>query len=139
MPAKTTSARTAYWLWPSLLLLGCATAVIAWLLVTLATGHQSGWMALLAALEISAMLRLGTLRPGRARIAIACIALITTISAANWGIASTQIGAAMGMDPWTSALKMGPHLAWTLATLTNGTSDWLCYAAALMLGAWIAR
>lgn len=139
MPPKTASARTAHWLWPPLLLLGCMTAVIAWMLVMLATGRQSGWMALLGALEIAWMLRLGTLQAGRLRIAIATVATLAVIVTANWGIASAQIGASMGLDPWASALKMGPSLAWTLLSLANGGFDWLCYAAALVGAAWSAR
>ena len=139
MPLKTASARTAHWLWPPLLLLGCATVVIAWLLVTLTTGRQSGWMALLAAFEIVWVLRLGTLRTGRIAAAIATLATAATIVASNWAIASTQLGAAMGLDPWASALKMGPHLAWTLLSMANGGVDWLCYAIALALAVWTAR
>lgn len=139
MPPKTASARTAHWLWPPLLLLGCVTAVIAWMLVTLATGRQSGWMALLGALEIAWMLRLGTLQPGRWRIAAATLATLTVIVAANWGIASAQIGASLGLDPWASSLKMGAGLAWTLLSMANGGFDWLCYVIALIVAAWSAR
>ncbi|WP_140723736.1 hypothetical protein [Pseudomonas sp. Hp2] len=139
MPPKNASARTAHWLWPPLLLLGGVTAVIAWMLVALATGRQAGWMAPFAALEIAWMLRLGTLQAGRARTAVALLATVAAIAAANWGIASAQIGAAMGLDPWASALKMGPGLAWTLLSLANGGLDWFCYVAALLVAAWVSR
>lgn len=49
MPPTTASARTAHWLWPPLLLLGCVTALIAWLLIALTLGNQAGWMAVVAA------------------------------------------------------------------------------------------
>ncbi|MFT4248393.1 MAG: hypothetical protein QM581_10240 [Pseudomonas sp.] len=139
MPPKTASARTSHWLWPPLLLLGCVTAVIAWMLVMLATGRQSGWMALLGALEIVWLLRLGALQPGRLRVAVAMSATLAVIVTANWGIAAAQIGAALGLDPWASALKLGPHLAWTLLSLAHAGLDWFCYAAALALAAWSSR
>ena len=111
MPPTSAPARTAHWLWPPLLLLGCVTALIAWILVALALRHQSGWMAVLGALE----------------------------EAANWGIASAQLGGALGLDPWTSSLKMGAGLAWTLLQLANTGFDLACYVAALGLGWWASR
>ncbi|HBK45427.1 MAG TPA: hypothetical protein DDZ67_03120 [Xanthomonadaceae bacterium] len=139
MPPNTASARTAHWLWPPLLLLGSVTAVIAWMLVALATRHQSGWMAVLAALEVAWMLRLGTLPRGRLRTVCSLLATVAVIAAANWGIASAQIGAVMGLDPWASALKMGLGYAWTLSTLANSGLDLACYVAALALAWWVAR
>jgi hypothetical protein len=139
MPPMPASARSAHWLWPPLLLLGGATAVIAWMLVALGTGSQAGWMAVLAALEIVWMLRLGTLRAGRLRTGVALVATLLVIIASNWGIASAQIGAVMGLDPWSSALKMGTGLAWTLLSLANSGLDWACYAAALLLAWLLAR
>lgn len=139
MPPTTASARTAHWLWPPLLLLGCITALIAWMLIALALGNQAGWMAVLVALEIVWMLRLGTLGAGPLRIGIAVVATALIIVGANWGIASAQLGNALGLDPWTSAQKMGTGLAWTLLQLANNGFDLLCYAAALVLAWWAAR
>ncbi|APP79617.1 MULTISPECIES: hypothetical protein [Xanthomonas] len=139
MPPTTASARTAHWLWPPLLLLGCVTALIAWMLIALALGHQAGWMALLVALEVAWMLRLGTLRAGSVRIGITLVATVLVIVGANWGIASAQLGGSLGLDPWTSAQKMGAGLAWTLLQLANSGFDLACYLAALVLGWWAAR
>jgi hypothetical protein len=139
MPPKTASARTAHWLWPPLLLLGSVTAVIAWILVSLTTGRQCGWMALLSALEIAWMLRLGTLQAGRLRIGVATITTLIVILVSNWGIASAQVGGSMGLDPWASAVKMGPNLAWTLLSLANSGFDWVCYGLALVVAAWSSR
>ncbi|HEY0333853.1 MAG TPA: hypothetical protein VGC74_09115 [Stenotrophomonas sp.] len=139
MPPKTASARTAHWLWPLLLLLGCVTAVIAWLLVAMTRGDQAGWMALLCAAEVAWMLRLGNLQGGRLRVLVAVVATALVVVAANWAIAAAHIGVAMGLDPWTSSLKLGAGLAWTLLSLANSTWDWLCYVLALGLAAWISR
>lgn len=91
MPPTSAPARTAHWLWPPLLLLGCVTALIAWILVALALGHQSGWMAVLVALEVAWMLRLGTLPAGPLRVGITLVSTVALIVAANWGIASAQL------------------------------------------------
>lgn len=137
MPPTTASARTVHWLWPPLLLLGCLTAIIAWLLMALAMGNQAGWMAVVAALEIVWMLRLGTLHAGRFRIGVAVVTTALIIIGTNWGIASAQLGGPLGLDPWTSAQKMGANLAWTLLKLANNGFDRLCYITALLV-AWSA-
>ncbi|APO96636.1 hypothetical protein [Xanthomonas vesicatoria] len=139
MPPTSASARTAHWLWPPLLLLGSVTALIAWLLIALALGNQAGWMAVLVALEVAWMLRLGTMRAGRLRIGVAVATTALVIVGANWGIASAQLGGSLGLDPWTSAQKMGPRLAWTLLQLANNAFDLLCYAAAVIVAWWAAR
>ncbi|WP_372391618.1 hypothetical protein ACCQ05_16775 [Xanthomonas sp. NCPPB 3582] len=139
MPPTTAPARTAHWLWPPLLLLGCVTALIAWLLIALALGNQAGWMAVLVAVEVVWMLRLGTLQGGPLRIGVAVVATAAVIIATNWGIASAHVGGSLGLDPWTSAQKMGPGLAWTLLQLANNGFDLLCYATALVLACWAAR
>ena len=50
--------------------------------------------------------------------------------AANWLIAAAYVGGPMGLTPWESALRMGPHFAWTLLSLANGLGEliWLCIA-----------
>ena len=137
MAPKTASAGTVHWLWPLLLLLGCLTAIIAWLLVALSTGQQAGWMALLVALECAFMLRLGTFPPGRARAILATAATGLVIVASQWAIASAQIGMVMGLDVLASSLRMGPRLAWQLLSLANTGFDLACMAAGLIL-AWFA-
>lgn len=123
----------------SLLLLGCSIALIAWILIALVSEHQAGWFAFAVALDVAGMLHLGTLRRGWLRLSVALTATLGTILAANWGIAATQIDIVMGLDPWSSALKMGPRLAWTLSTLANQSFDLICYAAAFLLSWGLAR
>jgi hypothetical protein len=139
MPPSSPPARTAHWLWPSLLCLGSFTALIAWMLVALSLGHQAGWMAVPVALEIAWMLRLGTLPRGKLRIAVAVLATALVIVAANWGIAAAQMGAGMGLDPWDSSLKMGARYAWTLSVLANRPSDLLWLGIGLVVAYFSAR
>ncbi|KRG45946.1 hypothetical protein ARC20_06980 [Stenotrophomonas panacihumi] len=139
MPPKTASARTSHWLWPLLLLLGCATALIAWLLVALSLGQQAGWMAILVALESAFMLRLGTFRPGTARAVIAVVATLGVILSAQWAIASAQMGFVMGLDVLASCLRMGPRLAWLLSSMANGWFDLACWAVGLVVAWVVAR
>lgn len=119
--------RSNHWLWPLLLLLGSSAMALAWMMAALATGTQAGWMAVLAALEVAWMLRLGGFKPGRARYLIAIAAVVVIAVVANWFIASAYIGGPMGLTPWESALRMGPRLAWTLLSLANGLGEaiWL--------------
>lgn len=138
-PAPPPASRTQHWLWPLLLLLGSVTLAIAWLMVALATGSQAGWMAIAAAAEAAWMLRLGTLPGGRPRIAVAMLATLLIALAANWGIAAAYIGGPMGLVPWESALRLGPHLAWTLIGLANGTAEILWLLTGLVAAWWLAR
>ncbi|MCD7098153.1 hypothetical protein [Stenotrophomonas sp. MMGLT7] len=139
MSASPASARSHHWLWPLLLLLGAVTITVAWIMLALASGRQSGWMALVAALESAWMLRLGGLRRRGARIAVAMAATAAVVVAANWGIASAYIGGAMGLDLWSSLLKMGPYYAWTLSALANTPLDLLWVPVALVVAAFAAR
>lgn len=139
MPPKTASASTSHWLWPLLLLLGCATALIAWLLVALGLGHQAGWMAMAVALESAFMLRLGTFRPGAARGAVAVLATAVVIVAAQWAIASAQMGMVMGLDVLASSVRMGPRLAWLLSSMANSWVDLACWGVGLGLAWWVGK
>ena len=134
-PVSTSASRSRHWLWPTLLLLGSITLVVAWLLLALSTGTQAGWMAVLAALEAAWMLRLGTFRPGPARAALAMLATILIAAAANWLIAAAYVGGPMGLTPWESALRMGPHFAWTLLSLANGLGELIWLSIGLLV-AW---
>lgn len=130
--------RTHHWFWPAMLLMGSALAVLAWVVVALASGRQAGWMAVVAALEVSWMLQLGTLRRGPLRLLVTLASVLAIAVAANWGIVAGHIGAMMGLGLFDSASRLGPHLAWTYAGLLNSRLDMAWLAAALMLGAWLA-
>ncbi|HYG06960.1 MAG TPA: hypothetical protein VD865_11215 [Stenotrophomonas sp.] len=139
MPPTPASARTSHWLWPLLLLLGCVTALIAWLILALALGQQTGWMAILVALESAFMLRLAGMPGGARRALIAVVATALVIIAAQWAIASAQIGAVMGLDVLASAIRMGPRLAWQLTGLANSGLDLAGWVLGLGVAWWAAR
>ncbi|MBB5876913.1 MULTISPECIES: hypothetical protein [Xanthomonas] len=139
MPPSSTPARPSHWLWPLLLAMGCFTALIAWLLVALSLGRQAGWMAVVVALESAWMLRLGNLPRGPLRIAVAMLATVLVIVAANWGIAAAQMGAGLGLNVWDSSLKMGAQYAWTLTMLANSPSDLLWLGIGVVTAYFSAR
>lgn len=138
-PSNVPAGRVHHWLWPLLLLLGCLTITIAWMLVALSTGRQNGWFAVVAALNAALMLRMGGMARGVWRALIGMVAALLVIVAANWSIASAYIGGSMGLTPWESALKMGPHYAWTLAGLANDAADRVWMGVALVVAALASR
>ncbi|KAG1433883.1 hypothetical protein G6F56_014484 [Rhizopus delemar] len=85
------------------------------------------------------MLRMGTLGPGRLRIALVVLGTLLVAAVANWTIASAWLGGSIGLGLWDASLRMGPHLAWPLFTLANGAMEWLWLAVAVIVGAWLAR
>ncbi|MFI8717111.1 hypothetical protein ACIGHF_04395 [Stenotrophomonas sp. NPDC077464] len=139
MPPTSAPARSYAWLWPPLFLLGVVTATLAWLVIALLSGRQAGWMAVLAALELGFMLRLGKLQAGPLRVGLTVGFTVLVALAANWAIASAYLGGSLGLDPWNSALRMGPFMAATLIQLANGVAEWLWLGVGLVVGWWIAR
>lgn len=122
-----------------MLVIGCLGAAAAWVLLALYGNGQKGWMAVVAALDAAWMLRLGGLRPGWSRSALAVVGTLTVVALANWGIAALQIGLPMGLDLWESLSKPGFGYIWLLAGLANGTFDKACIAVAVVLAAWFGR
>jgi hypothetical protein len=122
-----------------LLLLASLGVAAAWALLALVTGRQSTWMALVAAVDAIAVLRLLRVRPGLARAGTALAATALSVVLANWWIAAGQIGRSLGLLPWDSSLRLGPDYAWTLATLANRPADIAWIAAALLLAAIAGR
>ncbi len=139
MSSNATRARTVTWLWPFMLLLGLLVAPMAWVLLALMTGRQVGWMAVVTALELVFMLRLGTLGPGPLRIALVVLGTLLVSAVAYWSIASAWMGGSIGLNPMDASLRMGPHLAWTLTNLANGAMEWIWLAVGVVVGAWLAR
>ena len=132
-------ARGVPWLAGLLLALGVAAFVVGWVALGFASGRQNSWMAVLAALDVALMLRLGGWRPGHGRMLVAMGATAMVIALANWGQIAAQLGRMLGYAPWESAVRLGPHHAWTLAQLANGPWDLLWWAAALLAAALLAR
>jgi len=139
MPPAAPASRPRRWLPPLILVLGSAAFLLLWVLLALYLSRQSGWMALLGAVDVALMLRLGGMRPGMARALSAAAATLLLVMLAYWFIAASQLGFMLGLSPWVSALKLGSHHAWTLTTLANSGVDWICALVALPLAAWLAR
>ena len=130
--------RTSWLSW-LLLLLGVGGFAALWVIVGLYSDAQSSWMAVLAALDVALLLRLGRWSAGARRAALGVAATAVTIVVANWGITSGQLGAVLGLAPWDSALRLGPNHAWTIAQLANGFGDALWLGVALVVAALAAR
>ena len=124
---------------PFLLLLGSAGMAAAWIVAARVGGGQLGWIAVLAALDAALMLRLGGMRGGWARGALAVLGTALAIALANWGIVATQMGAPMGLLPWESMTRLGPGFVWTLVKLANGAIDVAWWGAALVIAATVSR
>jgi len=139
MTRQPLSSPRATWLSWLLLLLGACGFAAAWVIVGLYSDAQSSWMAILGALDVALLLRLGRWPAGPRRAALGVAATAATILVANWGITSGQLGALLGLPPWDSALRLGLHHAWTLAQLANGAGDALWLALALVVAALAAR
>ncbi|HEY5972363.1 MAG TPA: hypothetical protein VIT22_10425 [Pseudoxanthomonas sp.] len=139
MQETSPAPRPTRWLAPAILLLGGVCFALVWILLALYLERPCSWMAVLAAIDAALMLRFGGMPRGIARTALAVIATLSIIILVNWGIAATQIGIAMGLNPWDSALKLGFDYAWTLAGLANHTADLAWMALSLVVAALAAR
>ena len=129
------AVRRARWLAPALLLLATLGCAAAWILVALAAGRQSSWMAVVAAIDTAVLLRVARAPSGLPRAVAGVAATLATIALANWGIAASEIGRSVGMLPWDAAVRLGPDYAWTLAVLANGAADRLWLATAIVVAA----
>ncbi len=139
MPPTSVSARSVNWLWPLMLLIALVAAVLLWWFVALASGRQAGWMAVVGAVELAFMLRLGALRRPWLRIGLTLLGTVLVAAVANWAIAASYVGSSLGLVPWESALRMGPHMAWTLVQLANGAAEVMWLGVALVVGWFVAR
>src|SRR3546814_4880651 len=130
---KDTAVRRARWLAPALLVLGSLGCAAAWILLALSTGRLCSWLALLAAIDAALLLRLARMPGGIPRAVLAVLGTGTTIVLAYWGIIASQLARSVGVLPWESALKLGPHHAWTLAGLATTPADLGWLGAGLVL------
>lgn len=122
-----------------LLVLGIFGFAAFWVLLSLAWDRQCSWMAVLGALDIAWMMRLGGWRPGPRRLAFGVLATVAIVLFANWGIAAGQYGAVMGLDPLDSASKLGPNFFLILFQLANTGMDLIWLGLALIVAAVASR
>ena len=122
-----------------LLALGVFGFAAAWVLVALSSGHLASWMAVLGALDVVIVLRLGSWRPGPTRALLAAAATACIAVLANWWIIAAHLGAMLGLTPWGSAVRLGFHHAWTLAGIATGPLDLFWMAAAVVLAGIASR
>ena len=122
-----------------LLALGVAGFTALWVTLGAFNGRVNGWMAVLGALDVVVLLRLGRWRPGPVRIALALAATAAIVALSNWGIIAAQLGRMLGLLPWESALRLGSHHAWTLAQLANGPVELAWFTVAAVVAVWGAR
>ncbi|MGO1071348.1 hypothetical protein [Lysobacter sp. CA199] len=136
--APASSGRLSLFSW-LLLALGTFGFAAFWVLLSLTFDRQYNWVAVLGALDIAWMLRLGGWRPGwrRAALGLAVTALIVAL--ANWGIVAGQIGTVLGLDPMESAAKLGPNFFWNLAVLANSGLELVWLGIALIVAAVASR
>jgi len=132
-------ARRATWFSWLLLLLGAFGFAAMWVLASLYSGRQLGWMAVLGALDIAWMLRLGGWRPGSPRMLAGLAATAAIVIVSNWFITATQLGSMLGLGPWDSAMRLGWHHAWILIQLANHTMDAAWIGVGLLVAAWLSR
>ena len=132
-------SRPARWLAPAMLFFGGILLALVWMLLALYLGRPCGWMAVAGALASALMLRLGGMPRGWPRVLAAVLGTLLVIALVNWGVAATQIGIAMGLNPWDSALKLGSDYAWTLTKLANQMADRVWMGLALVVAAIAGR
>ena len=124
------------WLLPAVAwLAGVAGMVAIWLAASLAIGMPSGWLALVAALDLAVLLRLAAMPAGPARAWAATAGTALAIVLSYWFVAATIIGLPMGLRPLESATRMGPVLAGEL--IRHASSGWdLAWALLALPLAW---
>jgi glucan phosphoethanolaminetransferase (alkaline phosphatase superfamily) len=127
------------WASAALAMVASGLAVVAvWIVAAVATDLACGWMALVAALDFAALLRL-VRAPGRVARAVVAVAMTVLATAvAAWFIVAAQMGAVVGLDPLRSAARLGPVLAWEYTRLGFQPWDWACVAFAPLLAAAVA-
>lgn len=131
--------RIPRWLLPVMLVVASACVLVVWVSLALYLQRQVGWMALLVALDVVLVLRLGGMPAGTRRAVLAALVTVAISALALWTIPATQLGFAFGLAPWESAFRLGAHHGWTLISLTTTSLDAVALLAAPVLAAWATR
>ena len=131
--------RIPRWLLPVMLVVASACVLVVWVSLALYLERQTGGMALLVALDVVLVLRLGGMAAGTRRAMLAAAVTVAVSALALWTVSATQLGFAFGLAPWESALRLGAHHGWTLISLSTTPLDVLAMVAAPLLAAWWTR
>ncbi|MEI2431028.1 hypothetical protein RDV84_13670 [Lysobacter yananisis] len=137
-PAPPVAGRVRLYSW-LLLALGTFGFAAFWTLAAVSLDRQLAWLAVLGALDIAWMLRLGGWRRGWTRAALGLIATALIVLVANWGIVAGQLSGPFGLDLASSATKLGPNLFWTLFHLANAGPELIWIAIGLVVAAVASR
>lgn len=136
-PAPPSLPRLAGWL--VVLALAVFGMAALWTMLGLVTNRQSGWVAVVAALDVVLLARLMRAPRGPLGMALAVGGTLATIAVANWALSAAQMGRGFGYSMTESLDRMGGDLGWTLIGLANGPLDLLFYALAIAVAAWGTR
>jgi hypothetical protein len=120
------------------LLAGLLGVVTIWVTIAMLSNRACGWMALVAAVDLALLLRLVKAPPGVLRSVLAMVVTAASCVVAAWMIAATQMGIVFGLDPFPSAAKLGPVLAWELSKLAFSGWDRAWLVASVPLAGWMA-
>lgn len=127
------------WFWPGVaLVVGIAGISAIWVAIAVLSDTTASWLGLVAAVDMALLLGLTRAPAGPARAAIAALATAAATALSLWLVVATQLGLALGLPPLASAVRLGPHLAWTLAGMTLSRVDWVLLVAGPVLAALLA-
>lgn len=133
------SPRPPLWFPLLLVLLGIAGCAALWVLVAMASGRVSSWMAVVAALDAALLLRMSRVRPGLMRALWGVLATAAVIAISVWTVLAGLLGRMLGLSPWEAAVRLGAHHAWSLAQATHAAADFAWLAAGLVIAAVLSR
>lgn len=137
--SAATSAPSSSWLPLLLMLLGIAGCIALWVLVAMATGRVSSWMAVVAALDAALLLRMSRVRPGPLRALWGVAATAAVVAVSVWTVLAGLLGRMLGLGPWEAASRLGADHAWTLFQTTHAAADFAWLAAGLVIAAVLSR
>ena len=127
------------WLLPAAALTAGALGMAAvWVALAVWSDRPCSWLAPIAALDMALLLRLTGVQPGPGRQLAAVLGTALTAVLAQWLTVATQLGLALGLDPITSAIRLGPALAQQLLLLSLDRWDYAWLLASLPIAALLA-
>ena len=127
------------WLLPAVALtVGALGMSAVWVALAVWTDRPCSWLAPVAALDMALLLRVTGVRPGPGRLLAAVLGTALTVALAQWLTVATQLGLALGLEPVTSAIRLGPALAKQLLLLSLDRWDYAWLLVSLPVAALLA-